>query len=125
MQTLSPAEIKVARSLLVKQFGPETVFLEQLAVAAVSAREMTGTGYYAFLAIPPRIPKGEHLNGDASDGYSTSLAAPCDFVGFTIFIRDGYLSWLEGYTFGDVKWPDEPIENWLLFDAAPAPQRAK
>jgi hypothetical protein len=35
-----------------------------------------------------------------------------------LFIRDGLLASFEGYTFGDVRWPDELMEHWLIFDKA-------
>jgi hypothetical protein len=33
-----------------------------------------------------------------------------------LFIRGGYLGFLEGYTFGDVKWPDDLMGKWLVLD---------
>jgi len=53
---------------------------------------------------------------EISESYPTSLAPPCDLVGFTLFIRSGHLSFLEGYTFGDVKWPDDLMGKWLVLD---------
>lgn len=79
---------------------------------------MTGVGVFVNLLIPEKAARVEGVNSEISEGYRTSLDAPCDLVGFTLFIREGYLSWLEGYTFGDVKWPNEPMEDWLVLDAA-------
>lgn len=78
---------------------------------------MTGVGCFIDLKTPKDIPAVDHINAEASDGFDTRLPPPCDLVEFTLFIRDGYLDWLEGYTFGDVRWPNQPIEEWLLFDA--------
>lgn len=122
MPSLPTIESQIIEALLVKEYGPTSPLLRQLAAATVGSRQMTGTGYYLDLVVGGDAPRADRLNGDASGGFQTRLEPPADLVGFTVFIRDGYLSWLEGYTFGDVKWPDEPMEEWLLLDA---PSRAK
>jgi hypothetical protein len=118
METLSPAELRIILSMLVKQYGPRSPFLNQLAVARVEHRRMTGVGVFVDLLIPEEAARVDQINTEISEGYRTVLDTPCDLVGFTLFIRRGYLSFLEGYTFGDVKWPDELMENWVAFDAA-------
>ena len=70
------------------------------------------------LLIGEKAARVDQINIEISEGYRTLLNAPCDLVGFTLFIREGYLSFLEGYTFGGVRWPDELMEKWLIFNAA-------
>jgi hypothetical protein len=36
-------------------------------------------------------------------------------VGFILYIRDGYLSCLEGYTMGVEKWPDDDLKIILTY----------
>jgi hypothetical protein len=60
----------------------------------------------------------DRLDTELSVDLRTKLEPPQDLVGFTLFIRDGYLSSFEGYTFGDVRWPDKLMEEWLIFDTA-------
>jgi hypothetical protein len=115
METLSPAELHIIRSMLVKEYGPQSPFLDQLAVARVENRRMTGVGVFVDLLIAGKAACVDQINTEISEGYPTLLDAPCDLVGFTLFIRKGYLSFLEGYTFGDVRWPYEPMEDWLIF----------
>jgi hypothetical protein len=79
---------------------------------------MSGTGFYVDLSVSESVPRLDSVNADSSEAYKTSLAPPCDLVGFTLFIRDGCLSAFEGYTFGDVRWPDAPLENWVVLEAA-------
>lgn len=117
METLSPAELCIIRSMLVKQYGPRSPFLDQLAVARVEHRRMTGVGVFVDLLIPGEAACVDQINTEISEGYRTVLDAPCDLVGFTLFIRKGYLSFLEGYTFGAVEWPSQPMGDWLVFDA--------
>jgi hypothetical protein len=118
MKTLSAAELYIIRSMLVKQYGPHSAFLDQLAVTRVEQRRMTGVGIFVDLLIPGEVNCVDQINTEISEDYPTRLGPPCDLVGFTLFIRKGYLSFLEGYTLADVQWPDELMENWLVFDAA-------
>jgi len=106
--------------MLIKQYGRRSSFLNQLTVARVENRRLTGVGIFVDLSVAEKVARVDQINTEISEGYRTLLDAPCDLVGFTLFIRDGYLSFLEGYTFGDVHWPGEPIVNWLIFDTPAA-----
>jgi hypothetical protein len=106
--------------MLVKQYGGRSPFLRQLATAGVEKRRFTGVGVFVDLLISGAAARVDKIDSEISEGYRTSLDAPCDLVGFTLFIRNGCLSFLEGYTFGDVKWPAEPLEKWLVFKATNA-----
>ena len=118
MATLTAAELQIVRSMLVKQYGPASPFLDQLAGARVDRRRLTGVGVFVDLSPAANADRVDEVNSEISETYSTLLAAPGDLVGFTLFIRSGYLSFLEGYTFGDVKWPDDLMEKWLVLDTA-------
>ena len=117
MEALSPVESHIIRSMLVKQYGPHSLFLDQLAVARVESRRMTGVGVFVNLLISEKAARVDAVDSEISEDYRTSLGAPCDLIGFTLFIREGCLSFLEGYTFGDVKWPEQLIDEWLVLDA--------
>lgn len=114
MEALSAPEMQIMRSMLVKEYGSRSTFLDQLAAAGVESRESTGGGVFVNLRIAENVAPVDEINLEISEGYPTKLAAPADVVGFTLFIRNGYLSFLEGYTFGEVQWPGEPPENWLI-----------
>ena len=118
MAELDPMESQIIQFLLVRDFGASTPLLDQLASAKFDMRHMTGTGFYVDLLVPESAPRLDKTNAEPSEAYKTSLAPPCDRVGFTLFIRDGCLSSFEGYTFGDVRWPDEPIKNWVVLERA-------
>jgi hypothetical protein len=118
MLNLSPAEARIIRSMLVRQYGPKTEFLDQLAALQFDVRHLTGTGYYEIFVRPPQLKPADNINEEITENLTTSLAPPCDSVGFTLFIRGGYLSSFEGYTFGDVRWPDGLMEKWLVLDPA-------
>jgi hypothetical protein len=61
------------------------------------------------------------INAELSDAFASTPSPPCDLVGFALFIRDGRLSSLEGYTFGDARWPEMPLEDWIVFHAVEGP----
>jgi hypothetical protein len=117
MDALSGAESRIIQSMLLKQYGPASPFLNQLELARVKGRRHTGVGVFVNLLIGANAAAVDRINTEISEDYRTSLGAPLDLVGFTLFIRNGYLSFLEGYTFGDAKWPDGLIEDWLVLDA--------
>jgi hypothetical protein len=117
MPRLSSPELRIIHSMLINEFGPTKPLLDQIASLKFDTRHMTGTGYYVTFSNPKELPRLDQLNTELTEGLKTSLKSPADLVGFTLFIRDGYLSSFEGYTFGDVRWPEEPMENWLVVDA--------
>jgi hypothetical protein len=111
-----PSERKLIKSILVKNFGKKSEFLNQFRMLRCASRQMTGTGYYLNFLVNERVAPVDDINTELSDGLPTRLLPPQDMVGFTLFIRNGRISWLEGYTFGDVGWPEQPMEDWLKLD---------
>lgn len=83
-----------------------TILREQAKQAQVTSREMTGVGYFTKFLVPlavPRLPgcptfKIGDVNG-AADNIKHGL-------GFLLYVTDGALSMLEGYTY-DEPWPNE------------------
>jgi len=114
MERLSATETRIIRSMLVKEYGLRSRFLDQLKLARVYNREFTGKGVFVNLRIGKNVAPVDDVNNEISEGYRTGLAAPADVVGFTLFIRNGYIGFLEGYTFGDAGWPGELSEDWLI-----------
>jgi hypothetical protein len=92
--------------------------MDQLSGARVDTRRKTEVGIFIDLVLARNARGTDQKNAAISVSFLTTLPAPCDHVGFTLFIRNGYLSFLEGYTYGDAGWPDEPMENWLVLDRA-------
>lgn len=119
MEALSATESQIIRSLLVEHYGPSSPFLDQLEAVQVIGRRPTGVGIF-FDLLAAGNPDPKQTNAEITQFYKTLLAFPDDYVGFTLFIRDGRLSLLEGYTFGDAMWPDEPMEKWLVLEAIEA-----
>ena len=126
MEMLSTTERQIIREMIIGEFGCRSAFLDQLSTAWVENREFTGHGVFVNLRLPENVAPSGRLNREVSRGYPTNLAAPADIVGFTLFIRDGCLRFLEGYTFGDVDWPGDLSTGWLVMQPiVPAKQKAK
>jgi hypothetical protein len=82
------------------------VLREQLAAAAVSAREYTGVGFFTHFAVPAgarRLPSaGRVVIGDVHADVSGLQYG----AGFLVFVERGILDTLECFIFEDT-WPTE------------------
>ena len=116
--TLYPLERKILRLLLAQKFGETSTIVSRLRTLRCTSRESTGTGYYLNFDARHDSTWIDLPDDELGEDFRTRLPPPQDLVGFTLFIRNGRLSWLEGYTFGDVRWPEEPLEEWVLLDTA-------
>jgi hypothetical protein len=78
----------------------------QLAGSRVRSREFTGVGFFTNLTVPPdatRAPVGAQrvTLGDVA----ASMNGLAHGAGFVLFITDGMLDFLEGFTY-DEPWPE-------------------
>ncbi|HZU90509.1 MAG TPA: hypothetical protein VE993_14755 [Stellaceae bacterium] len=112
----SPAELRIIRSLVIQNLGPESPFLNQISALRFPIRHLTGTGYFIEFDPLPEALRAAPADTVLSTDLITKLAPPRDLVGFTLFINGGFMTSFEGYTFGDVRWPEEAMEDWLVFD---------
>ncbi len=90
-------------------FGEDSnlaILREQYKNAIVTEREFTGVGFYSTFQTSPKSPGLEidHLIR-LSDVISQIDELPYG-VGFALCINDGFIDFLEGFTYGDVKWPE-------------------
>jgi hypothetical protein len=86
---------------------------EQLTSCRVVSREMTGVGFYSTLKVDAATPP---VAADVGNPLGTGHAFPDDIyaaiegleqgAGFVLWLDDGWLSQLEGFTY-DEPWPDE------------------
>lgn len=94
--------------------GDEEVLLtlrEQYKRAVVVSEENTGVGFFIRYQVDSAIRIGEEFKttfqiGDI-DGEIDGIDGA---VGFVLFIKDGYLTMLEGYTNVIDKWPEMDTE---------------
>ena len=108
---LTPLERDAIAVMLRHDHPVADALRHQLDACRVKHRERTGVGFYTDIVVPEaRSVSGiGHLTlGDAVaeiDGLQHG-------VGFVLFIRDGMLDQLEGYSF-DERWP-EPVTTYAV-----------
>jgi hypothetical protein len=117
--TSAPPEVVALVNRLVPQLiaGDHpalTALQEQLRFATLREVQMTGHGFYADFDTPSDVPltvPASFAGGDAEIVLEGASAK----AGCVLFIREGRLATLEGYTFGDEGWAENArvlaIEN--------------
>src|SRR5688500_12929085 len=81
----------------------------QYAVATVVSTELTGVGFFVDYDVPAAAPRIVPANLEMGDGATLTNGIA---VGFVLFVRDGVISMLEGYTYDD-PWPEDArIREW-------------
>jgi hypothetical protein len=101
---LTPLEKAVLDTMLDKPGEPFETVKKQLAHAAIASREFSGVGFLTDFVVPPDAP----VRRDSPDKEIGPVGAEFPGLqhgaGFLLFIRDGVVSMLEGYTY-DETWP--------------------
>ncbi len=105
------------RQVMAKLLAGDDPVLEalrhQYSNSTVESTEFTGAGFYTKFKVKSGIPAaaGEKtfrigdVHGDTVDIKEA--------IGFVLFVKNGYLSMLEGYTLASDIWPNE-YENVIL-----------
>ena len=86
----------------------------QLELSSVRKREMTGVGFYLYLDVPEdslSMPSADFILDDVN----ANIAELRHGAGFVLYVRDGRLSMLEGFSY-DEPWPDNISEYSLKYD---------
>lgn len=98
--------------LLLKGDDPTLELLRrQCKNAIIIKRENTGVGFFIDFEIPKDIPRTKKNVFEIGD-LIADIPGIENEAGFILFIKDGQIKLLEGYTYGE-KWP-EKIQNYNL-----------
>lgn len=82
------------------------ILREQYKDAVVTDREFTGVGFFSDFYISDKSPKlAFHHPIQICDVIGQIDELPHG-VGFVLFIKNGVIDCLEGFTYGDEKWPE-------------------
>ena len=91
----------------------------QLEAAKVVERANSGAGFFTTIAVPPNVPPVTIRSPLETDIHATvgGLDQP---MGFVVFMKDGRLETLEGFTYGAVSTVDLDFER-LNFEVMKLP----
>jgi hypothetical protein len=84
------------------------ILREQYRLSEVGTVELTGVGFFADLEVPPdvtRVEPASFAGGDAN----IELVGVQHGAGCVLFVRDGRLSLLEGYTHAGEEWAEDAV----------------
>lgn len=120
MKELTSLERQVLEMLLSGQDEVLAILRLQARKLEVSAREMTGAGFYTEFLVSreaPRVPGNPTFELGDVNGTAENVSHG---LGFLLYVTDGALSMLEGYTY-DEPWPDDV--RGLALSYSPGPER--
>jgi hypothetical protein len=106
-------EKAVIDMLLDKSDATCAVIREQLSYATVTKRELTDVGFFTNFAVAVDAPVKRDLPNMTLGNVGAELLGLKHGAGFLLFIRNGAITMLEGYTY-DEKWP-EAVDGFKLF----------
>jgi hypothetical protein len=69
--------------------------------------EFTGAGFYTMFKVSVDTPPLASRKSFEINDINASFGEIREAFGFIIFVREGYLSMLEGYTLASDVWPDD------------------
>ncbi|KLU63530.1 hypothetical protein CEB3_c01070 [Peptococcaceae bacterium CEB3] len=73
---------------------------------AVKRRDFTGVGFYTNFEVPSSIPKLEGTLTFKIGDVDCQMSELKYGIGFVLFVKNGSISVLEGYTNGNEQWPE-------------------
>jgi hypothetical protein len=106
---LTPLEKAVLDMLLENQSELFVTIRQQLAHATVADRSFSGVGFFTTFVIPGDAPIRRDLPDMTIGDVSAKFPGLEHGAGFLLFIRDGAVRMLEGYTYDEL-WPTNTDE---------------
>ncbi len=102
---LTPLEQEIASRLIVGDSPSAAALRRQLAACSVTRRYGNAAGCYTDISVPTDIPPANVGEAPLRLSGVTVLTSTLESgAGFVLLIEGGYLSQLEGFTFGE-PWP--------------------
>jgi hypothetical protein len=108
-------EKKIMEMLLTNEHSVAKILKHQYEHSEIKSRKFSGAGFFTKFKIENGIDVAPKKNFEIG-GVSADVGDNKGVLGFLLFIRDGYLDWLEGYTMGIDFWPDIYKDVVLKFD---------
>jgi hypothetical protein len=114
MTTQAELERRVIEMLLAGEEPSLAILRRQLDGTTVSSRKFTGVGFYTEFIVSPEFERVAKLASFKLGDVNGSAANIEHGMGFLLYITDGCVSMLEGYTYGE-PWPKEVIGAKLSY----------
>lgn len=112
MEGLTELEQAVLDRLLAGHHSALDALREQAKRSRLRHREYTGVGFWTWFAVPDDAPAASPSEFMLS-GVNATLAGLKHGAGFWLFVRNGYLDQLEGFTY-DEPWPADATTFELI-----------
>jgi hypothetical protein len=104
---LTPLEREVMTTLLAPDHPVMHALRRQFEVCRVAARRFTGVGFFSSLVVPDGVATTSVTRKSIALGDATATIDGLEHgAGFVLFVREGVLETLEGFSF-DEPWPDD------------------
>lgn len=117
MEGLEDLERGVLDKLLAGEHPVLAALREQAQRGRLLSRERTGVGFYCSFEVPREVPIVEPRNFELDD-VNGELQGLAHGAGFVLFVRDGRLDTLEGFSY-DEPWPPVVNEFKLTYQREP------
>jgi len=104
MDELSRLERDIIEKLVAGDHPVLAALRSQAAVAKVAKRVWTGVGFHTYLWLPEDMTPAPVSSLELGDVHATAQALLLG-AGFVMFIREGRIRHLEGFSYGE-PWPD-------------------
>ena len=89
--------------------------LKQSKNSKVTSRDFSGVGFFTYFQVDDKsLSLGNNINLQLGGIGAEIEGLKYNTAGFTLFIENGMLALLEGYSYGDDKWPKK-ITNYKLY----------
>ncbi|MDP1626565.1 hypothetical protein [Parvibaculum sp.] len=118
MEGLNNFENAVLTKLLAGDHPLLIALRSQAERAQLSSRDYTGAGFFCVFTVPSDVtPLARHLDFEFGD-VNAQIAGLKHGAGFVVFVRDGRLDMLEGYSY-DEPWPEVIGDFELSYKSEP------
>lgn len=87
---------------------------DQFQVAELKKRELTGSGFFTYFSVP-KEKQLEGINKINFGDVGARIQGLKNDAGFVLFIKDGLINALEGYTYGNEAWPEDDSKFELYY----------
>jgi hypothetical protein len=110
MNMLTPLESAALERLLDRPGEGYEFLRQQLPRLTVADRKFTGIGFFTHFALYPSTAIQSIQLESPISGAAAELPGLEHRVGFLLFLQEGAIHTLEGYTHGDDVWPERTDE---------------